>query len=108
MPSTRSRGGAGKTPAGAEAAAGSDGNFLTVQPEGESADIELTTQQANMENVAPKDLMDSEILRLRASVTASRKLLDDINSEVVEQVEIVTEAKGRNRPKAVLVQYPKF
>ena len=25
---------------------------------------------------APKDLMDGEIVRLRASVTASRKLLD--------------------------------
>ena len=105
MPCTRSRGGAGRTPAGA--AVGSDGNFLTVQPEGESADIELTTQQAKMENVVPKDLMDSEILRLRASVTASRKLLDDINSEIVEQVETVTEAKGRNGPKAVLVQYTK-
>ena len=44
MPSTRSRGGAGA----AGAAVGSDGNFLTVQPEGESADIELTTEQGNM------------------------------------------------------------
>ena len=51
--------------------------------------------------------MDSEILRLRASVTASRKLLDDINSEVTEQVEIVTAAQGRDGPKAVLVQYTK-
>ena len=101
MPSTRSRGWA------AGVAAVSDGKFLTVQPLGkESADPQLTTEQGNM-NVAPKDLMDSEIVRLRASVTASRKLLDDLNSEVVEQVEIVNEAKGRNGPKAVLVQYTK-
>ena len=106
MPGTRSCG-AGKTPAGA-AADGSGGNFLADQPGGESADeIELTGQQANMENSTPKDLMDSEILRLRASVTASRKLLDDINSEVTKQVEIVTAAQGRDGPKAALVQYNK-
>ena len=77
MPTTRSPGGAGA----AGTAAVSDGNFPTVQPVGEeSADPQLTTEQGNM-NVAPKD---SKIVRLRASVTASRKLLDDLNSEVVE------------------------
>ena len=101
MPSTRSRGGA------AGAAAVSDGNFLAVQPVDEiSADPQLTTEQGHM-NVAPKDLMDGEIVRLRAAVKASRKLLDDLNSEVVDQVEIVNQAKGRNGPKAVLVQYTK-
>ena len=99
MPSTRSRGKAG-------AAAVSDGNFLTVEPEGEgSADSQLTTEQENMS--APKDLMDSEIVRLRASVTASRKLLDDLNSEIDEQVQVVNDAKGRNGPRALLVQYTK-
>ena len=99
MPSTRSRGAAG-------AAAVSDGNFLTVEPEGEgSADSQLTTEQENMS--APKDLMDSEIVRLRASVTASRKLLDDLNSEIDEQVQVVNDAKGRNGPRALLVQYTK-
>ena len=75
MPSTtRSRGGA----AGATAAAGSDGNFLAVEPVDElSADHQLTTEQGNM-NVPPKDLMDSEIVRLWASLTASRKSLDDL------------------------------
>ena len=42
-----------------------------------------------MENSTPKDRMDAEILRLRASVTASRKLLDDINGEVTDQAKIV-------------------
>ena len=99
MPSTRSRGAAG-------AAAVSDGNFLTVEPEGEgSADSQLTTEQENMS--APKDLMEPEIVRLRASVTASRKLLDDLNSEIDEQVQIVNDAKGRNGPRALLVQYTK-
>ena len=50
MPGTRSRG-AGKTPARAAAVDGSGGNFLADQSGGESADeIELTGQQANMEN----------------------------------------------------------
>ena len=99
MPSTRSRGAAGAT-------AVSDGNFPTVEPEGEgSADPQLATEQGNMS--APKDLMDSEIVRLRASVTASRKLLDDLNSEIVEQVQIVNDAAGRNGPRAVLVRYTK-
>ena len=101
MPSTtRARGKAGA------AAVSDDGNFLAVEPEGEgSADHQLTTEQGNMS--APKDLMESEIVRLRASVTASRKLLDDLNSEVDEQVQIVNDAKGRNGPRALLVQYTK-
>ena len=61
----------------AGAAAVSDGgNFLSVEPQVEvSADSQLTTEQDNMSD--PKDLMDPEIVRLRASVAVSRKLLDD-------------------------------
>ena len=100
MPSTRARGKAG-------AAAVSDGNFLTVEPQVEiSADSQLTTEQENMS--APKDLMDPEIVRLRASVAVSRKLLDDLKSEIDEQVQVVNGAKGRNGPKAILVQYTKI
>ena len=103
MPGTRSRG-AGKTTAGV-AADGSGGNFPAGQPGDESAERELTSQQENMENSTLKDLMDAEILRLRASDTASRKKLDDICGEVADQVKVVTAAKAK--PKAVLVQYTK-
>ena len=76
MPSTtRARGKAGA------AAVSDDGNFLNVEPQVEvSADSQLTTEQGNMS--ASKDLMDSEIVRLRASIAASRKLLDDLKSEI--------------------------
>ena len=97
MPGTRSSG-AGKTPAGV-AADGSGGNLPAVQPGDESAERELTSQQENMENSTLKDLMDAEILRLRATVTVSRKLLDDINSELTEQVEIVTAVRGMRDPR---------
>ena len=103
MPGTRSRG-AGKTTAGV-AADGSGGNFPAGQPGDESAERELTSQQENMENSTLKDLMDAEILRLRASDTASRKKLDDICGEVADQVKVVTAAK--TKPKDILVQYTK-
>ena len=100
MPSTRARGKAGA------AAVSDDGNFLTVEPQVEiSADSQLTTEQDNMSD--PKDLMDPEIVRLRASIAVSRKLLDDQKSEINEQVKVVNEAKERNGPKAILIQYTK-
>ena len=102
MPSTtRARGKAG-------AAAVSDGgNFLSVEPQvGASADSQLSTEQDNMSD--PKDLMDPEIVRLRASIAVSRKLLDDQKSEINEQVKVVNEAKERNGPKAILIQYTKI
>ena len=88
MPSTtRARGKAGA------AAVSDDGNFLTVEPQVEiSADSQLTTEQDNMS--APKDLMDPEIVRLRASVAVFRKQLDDLKSEIDEQVQVVIEAKA--------------
>ena len=39
-----------------------------------------------MSDVMPKDLQDSQIMLLRASVTKSRKDLDDITAEIEEQV----------------------
>ena len=43
-----------------------------------------------MEESCPKDLQDEAVLRLRASVTASRKLIVEIN----DQVGITNIAKG--------------
>ena len=102
MLGTRSRD-AGKTPAGV-AADGSGGNLPAGQPGDESAERELTSQQ---ENMGPQDLMDADILRLRASLVASMKLMDDINGEVTDQGNAVIAVKGRNGPRAVLVQYTK-
>ena len=74
MPSTtRARGKAGAT------AVSDDGIFLNVEPQVEvSADSQLIPELGNMS--ASKDLMDSEIVRLRASIAASRKLLDELIS----------------------------
>ena len=55
----------------------------------------------------PKDLLDSEVVRLRASLTASRKSLDDLKTEVLDQAEIVNGVRARNGPKALLNQYIK-
>ena len=83
-----------------------DGNFH--EPVDKiSADHQLTIEQVNM-NVPPKDLLDSEIVRLRASLTASRKSLDDLMSEIADQVDIIKQARGRNGPRAVWIQYTKI
>ena len=37
----------------------------------------------------PKDLQDGIILRLRAAVKASRKMVDDVSTEISDQVEII-------------------
>ena len=55
-----------------------------------AADIEVIDQQGDMEESCPKDLQDEAVLRLRASVTASRKLIVEIN----DQVGITNIAKG--------------
>ena len=83
MPGTR-RG--GKAASGG--AATSDGKSQAEQPVGESADIEVIDQHGDMEESCPKDLQDAAVPRLRASVTASRKLIDDIMVEVNDQVSI--------------------
>ena len=41
-----------------------------------------------------KDLQDGLILRLRATVKASRKLVDDVTLEINDQVEIIKVARG--------------
>ena len=57
-----------------------------------------------MEESCPKDLQDEAVLRLRASVTASRKLIVEIN----DQVGITNIAKGKEgTPRAVPKQYTK-
>ena len=48
-----------------------------------------------MDESCPKDLHDAAILRLRASWTSSRKLLDDITDEVNDQVSIINAARGK-------------
>ena len=67
---------------------------------------QLTVGQDAM-SVLPTDLLDSEIVRLRASLTALRKSLDDVMSEIEDQVEVVKQARGRNVPREFLIQYTK-
>ena len=45
-------------------------------PAGSTADSEIAAQHRDMED--PKDLQDGAVLRLRAAVTASRKLVDGL------------------------------
>ena len=59
-----------------------------------------------MEAQDPKDLQDGDVLRLRAAVTASRKLVDDVSLEINDQVNIIKVAKGNeSTPKEVTAQY---
>ena len=109
---TRSRGGtaAGAAPARADpSAVGSeDGNFHVIDeisadgPAGNQSTVGQDTM-----SVLPTHLLDSEIVRLRSSLTALRKSLDDVVSEIEEQVEVVKQAKGRNVPRPVMIQYTK-
>ena len=83
MPSiTRSRGGTAAGAAAAAAVVSEDANFHVPLDEISAdgpADGELTDGQNDM-SVPPTDLLDSEIVRLRASLTALRKSLDDVMS----------------------------
>ena len=95
MPGTRAQS-CGKAAGGGSSP--SDGNLpadqAAVDP-GVSADnIEVTDQQGNMSDVVPKDLQNSQIMVLRASVTSARKLLDDIMVEVDDQLAHIKVAKS--------------
>ena len=48
-----------------------------------------------MSDVVPKDLQDPQIMLLRASVTSTRKDLDEITVEIDDQVAHIKAAKGR-------------
>ena len=108
MPSTtRSRGGAGVAAASEATSDVHHGNFQLFEPADEiSAEDQLASEQAGM-SCPLKDLLDGEIVRLRASLTASRKSLDDLKTEVLDQAETVQGVRARNGPKALLNQYIK-
>ena len=58
-----------------------------------------------MSDVVPKDLQDSQIMILRASVTESRKDLDDITAEIDEQVGLIKTAMEKTTPETALMQF---
>ena len=100
MPGTRRGGKAG--------AATSDGKSQAAEENsaGRSADIEVIVQDTDMEDSYLKDLQDTAVLRLRAGVTASRKLIDNVSLEIGDQVDIIKVAKGKeDTPQEVVTQY---
>ena len=83
MPGTRRE---GKASGGS---ATSDGKSQAENPAGTSSDIDVIAQDGDMEESHSKDLQDGAVLRLRAGVTASRKLIDDVSLEISDQVDII-------------------
>ena len=57
-----------------------------------------------MSEVVQRDLQDSQIMLLRASMTKARKDLDDITAEIEEQVILINTAVGKDTPKAALMK----
>ena len=105
---TRSRGGTavGAAPARADprAVGSENGNFHVMDEisADSPAGDQLLVGQDTM-SVLPADLLDSEIVRLTSSLTADRKYLDDVVSEIEEQVEVVKQAKARNVARPVMI-----
>ena len=95
MPGTRAQS-RGKAAGGSST---SDGNLpadlAAIEPALSDDNIEVTNQQANMSDVVPKDMQDPQIMLLRASVTSTRKDLDEIMVEIDDQVAHIKAAKGR-------------
>ena len=95
MPGTRVQS-RGKAAGGSSTSDGNLPAYLAAVDPGLSADnIEVTNQQANMSDVVPKDMQDPQIMLLRASVTSTRKDLDEITVEIDDQVAHIKAAKGR-------------
>ena len=98
----------GTSRGGKASSATSDGKSQAAQenPAGTTADGEVIVQNKDMEDPYPKDLQDGAVLKLRAGVTASRKLIDNISLEISDQVDIINVAKGKeDTPKEVITQY---
>ena len=116
MPSvTRSRGGAAVVGAGlprADSRGTGSGNFHVVEDElavDSPADGQLLMEQEqNTMSVLPLNMLDGEIVTLRASFITNRKALDEVKDEITEQVDEITQAKARNAPKPVLIRYTKL
>ena len=108
---TRSRGGAavGAGLPRQEPRGTSSGNFHEV--EDELAAVEPADRQLPMEleqdtiSVLPLNMLDGEIVTLRASFTTNRKAIDEAKDEILEQVDEIKQAKERNAPESVIMRY---
>ena len=106
---TRSRGGAAVIGAGltrADSRGTGSGNFHVVEDElsvDSPADGQLLIEQEQgTMSVLPLNILDEEIVTLRASFITNRKALDEVKDEITEQVDEITQAKARDAPKPVL------
>ena len=105
MPGTRAQS-RGRGVGGSSSTA--DGNLPAAVPSPElTADSVLASDQGDreMSEVVPKDLQDPQIMILRASVTKSRKDLDNISAEIDEQVGLIKTAMEKTTPETALMQF---
>ena len=80
-----------------------------VEDSTRSADSQVDSE-GNRESMSdlPKKLDDSSIILLRAKVTKSRKDVDDIKGNAIDQAGIVGAAIERAAPQSVILKYKQY
>ena len=82
--------------------------------EDELAAVDPADRQLPMEleqdtmSVLPLNMLDGEIVTLRASFTTNRKAIDEAKDEILEQVDAIKQAKARDANKSVILKYTKL